>query len=407
MRILLINHYAGSSKLGMEYRPYYLAKEWVKNGHDVTIIASSFSHVRSVQPEVKSNFETQNIDGIKYIWLKTKAYQGNSIKRFFNILEFVFKLFFKSSYIAKTFKPDVVIASSTYPLDIYPAYRIAKKAKAKLVYEIHDLWPLSPMEIGGYSKRHPLIILMQAAEKFCYKKSDLVISILPKTLEHCVSHGLEPTKWHHIPNGISLERSENQQEIPIQQKNILEQIRIAHKYIIGYTGSIGSANAVKDFILAAYLLKNENVAFVVIGKGAEKENLEKLKNENNLRNVYFIEPVPKKSILKVLNILDFLFIGLKKQNLFRFGVSPNKLFDYMLSGKPIIQAIDAGNDIVSEAKCGFTIEPENPQAIAGAIRKIIALPQNEIIEMGKNGKDYVIQNHDYKIIANKFLEIIK
>lgn len=407
MKILLINHYAGSSKMGMEYRPYFLAKEWVKSGHDVTIISSSFSHVRSIQPDIKTNYETQYIDGIKYIWIKTKAYQGNSIKRFFNIIEFVIKILIKSSYIAKTIKPDIVIASSTYPLDIYPAHKIARKSKSKLAYEIHDLWPLSPIEIGGYSKWHPFIILIQTAENYCYKKSDLVISILPNTIEHCIAHGLYPNKWHHVPNGINLSESENQNEIPTEQKNNLEEIRKNYKYLIGYTGSIGPANAMEYFIHAANILKNENIAFVIVGKGIEKESLEKIKNEKNIPNIYFIDNVPKSSIFKVLNIFDFLFLSIKKKNLYRFGISPNKLFDYMNSGKPIIQAIEASNDIVSEAKCGFTIESENQQAIVDSIKKLISLPEYEIIEMGKNGKAYVAQNHDYKFIAQKFLEIIK
>jgi glycosyltransferase involved in cell wall biosynthesis len=407
VRILLINHYAGSSQLGMEYRPYYLAREWVKNGHDLTIIASSFSHVRSVQPEVKSGFETQNIEGIKYIWIKTKAYQGNSIRRFFNILEFVRKLKFKSSYVARTIKPDVVIASSTYPLDIYPARSIAKKSKAKLIYEIHDLWPLSPMEIGGYSKWHPFIVLMQAAENFCYKKSDLVISILPKTREHCIAHGLEPVKWHHIPNGISLDEFEHQQEIPVPQKNILEQIRNNYKHIVGYTGSLGPANAMKDLILAADILKNENIAFVIIGKGSEENQLKQLKENLNLGNVYFIEPVSKSSILKVLNIFDFLYVGMKKISIYRFGIALNKIYEYLYSEKPVIFGFEFKDNIINEAKCGFTIEPENPKAIANTIKKLISLPEKEISDMKKNGKEYAIRNHDYRIIAKRFLEVIK
>jgi len=151
----------------------------------------------------------------------------------------------------------------------------------------------------------------------------------------------------------------------------------------------------------------ESAVKYIVGKGIEKESLEKIKNEKNIPNIYFIDNVPKSSIFKVLNIFDFLFLSIKKKNLYRFGINPNKLFDYMNSGKPIIQAIEASNDIVSEAKCGFTIESENQQAIVDSIKKLISLPEYEIIEMGKNGKAYVAQNHDYKFIAQKFLEIIK
>lgn len=406
MNILLINHYAGSTLLGMEYRPYYLAREWTKKGHNVTIVASSFSHLRSKQPEVKTNFEIQIIDGIRYVWIKTMEYEGNSVKRFINILEFVVRLFFKSKVIAKSFSPDVVIASSTYPLDIYPARRIAKSSKAKLIYEIHDLWPLSPMELGGYSKYHPFIMLMQAAENFCYRKSDLVVSLLPKTKEHCVSHGLIPNKWHYVPNGINIMEMSSQTLIPMHQKNTIETIKSKFDYVVGYTGSIGLANSLSSFVYAAKHFSQENVAFVIIGKGPEKNNLIKIVTEYDINNVFFIDSIPKDSIQLMLDYFDFLFIGLQKQNLFRFGISPNKLFDYMYAGKPSILAIDAGNDIVSEAECGITIEPENSEAIEKAVIQLINSTEEEKREMGQNGKEYVLKNHDYRIIADKFLELM-
>ena len=406
MNILLINHYAGSHALGMEYRPYYLASEWAKKGHQVTILAASFSHVRSVQPLVNANFELQTIEGVRYVWVKTQPYKGNSIKRFINILKFVYKLYFKSKHLAKTLKLDVVIASSTYPLDIYPAHRIAKKAKAKLIYEIHDLWPLSPIEIGGYSKFHPFIVLMQTAENYCYKHSDFVVSILPKTLEHCIEHGLSHEKWHYVPNGIKLEDMLHQIDIPDEQSQIIEQIKNNFDYVVGYTGSIGLANALDSFVAAAQKLSQKNCALVIVGKGPEKDNLIKLVHENQSKNVFFIDAIPKDSIFNMLAQFDFLYLGLKKQNLFRFGISPNKLFDYMYSGKPIIQAIDAGNDLVTESKCGISVEPENPEAIAEAVSKLISLSKEELQQMGQNGKDYVLKHHEYTIIAEKFLAVM-
>jgi len=404
MNILLINHYAGSPEMGMEYRPYYLAQQWIKSGHKVTIIASSFSHVRSVQPDVVRNTEIHEIGGVHYLWIKTRPYRGNSVKRFINILEFVLKLYLKKKFIVRNFKPDLVVASSTYPLDIYPAANISKKAGAKLIYEIHDLWPLSPMEIGGYSKYHPFIMLMQAAENYCYKHSEVVISILPKTLEHCVAHGLQADKWHHIPNGISLEEMKNQMEIPLKQKKEIEEIRLRYKYLVGYTGSIGMANALDAFVLSAKIMDDKQIALVIVGKGPEKNNILNIVNDQQLTNVFLIDSIPKDSVNKFLSYFDFLFIGLKKQSLFRFGVSPNKLFDYMFSGKPIIQAIEAGNDMVSEAGCGITVEPESPDSIAEAINKLITLGSDEKIKMGEKGREYVLKNHDYRIISENYLK---
>ena len=306
MKILLINHYAGSQKKGMEYRPYYLAKEWIKNGHQVKIVAATFSHVRNNQPIVHSDFYEERVEGIEYFWLKTPTYQGNSAKRFINMLIFVTKLWFKANFLATTIKPDVVIASSTYPLDIYPAKKIAKKSKAELVFEIHDLWTLSPMELGGYSKYHPFIAIMQMAENIAYKNADKVISILPKTLEHTVEHGLNPNKWFCVSNGINIEDWNNIVEVSDDYKKNFLDFKHKQQFLVGYLGSHGLANALEYLIEAAKLLQNEKITFVFVGKGNEKQNL--IEKAIGLQNVVFLDYVTKNAIPDLLKYLLFFFL---------------------------------------------------------------------------------------------------
>lgn len=164
MNILLINHYAGSPVMGMEFRPYYMAREWIKEGHQVFIIAGDYSHLRKNNPMVNRDFEKENIDGIHYIWIKTGVYEGNGVKRALTMARFVSKLWIKAERIARGLKPDVVIASSTYPIDTYAAQRIAKGAHAGLIHEVHDMWPSTLTEIGGMSKYHPFVAAMRIGE---------------------------------------------------------------------------------------------------------------------------------------------------------------------------------------------------------------------------------------------------
>ena len=107
--------------MGMEFRPYYLSKEWTKMGHNVTIIAGDYSHLRKKNPSVINDFTAENIDEIEYVWVKTGEYEGNGMKRALTMERFVRKLWMNAGKIAKKYRPDVVIASSTYPLDTYPA----------------------------------------------------------------------------------------------------------------------------------------------------------------------------------------------------------------------------------------------------------------------------------------------
>lgn len=403
MKILLINHYAGGPHLGMEHRPWYMAREWNGAGHEARVVAAGFAHTRTTQPLVNKVFMEDEVSGVPYTWLKTPAYLGNTPGRVRNMLTFVTRLGFFARRISRLYKPDVVIASSTYPLDIWPARRIAKLSGAKLVFEVHDLWPLSPMVLGGYSPRHPYIRLLQRAEHFAYKHADKVVSLLPHTLEHMVQQGMSPDKFEYIPNGIFVDDWDAGTGLPDEHKKIIEELRHSGHLIIGYTGAHGVANAMEPLIEAAALVKDLPVSFLLVGSGPEKEQLKATVVDAGLKNVHFASNVPKNVLPVLLDRMDCLYIGFRKQPLYRFGVSPNKIFDYMMAGKPIIQAIEAGNNPVKEAGCGFAIEPDNPGAIAEAIRRVLATSPEELKNLGEAGKRYVIANHNYSILAEKFI----
>lgn len=393
--------------MGMEYRPYYLARQWVNHGHDVTIVASTQSHIRKKNSEARSDFEEEMIDDIRYVWVRTPKYNGNGAKRFLNMLSFSFKLWMNSLRFLKLYNPDIVIASSTYTIDNYPAMKIARISRAKYFYEVHDLWPLSPMELGAMSAKHPFIRIMQAGENFAYKNADKVISMLPNTKEHMHIHGLDLNKWRYVPNGISLD--EWQSEIKIEER-LAEEIqwhKSQGKKIIAYAGTLGLANVLDNFIFAAKESINLNIVFMIFGIGPDEENLRQLIAKEDLHNIFLMGSVDKAAIPDLLSKMDILYIGLQKQSLFKFGISPNKLIDYMMSSKPIIQAIESGNDMVLEAKCGLSIEAENPKALASAIKKMLHKSELELAEMGKNGRTYALENHTYEHLANKFLQIME
>lgn len=401
MNIILINHYAGSNIHGMEFRPYYLACEWVKMGHSVTIVAASFSHLRQKNPDI-SELTEEVIDGIRYIWLPVNKYQGNGVMRFKNMLAFIYQMYHNLGKLA-ALKPDVVIASSTYPLDSYPAYKLAKMTGAKFAFELHDLWPLSPMELGGMSKWHPFIMLMQRGEDFWCRHSDKVISILPKTEAYLKTRGLKDGKFCYIPNGIVLADYDN--VLPLKP-DYLEQLNNLHKqgkFLVGFAGAHGIANALNILLYAANKLKNTKAYFVLLGQGQEKENLMALAQKLGLDNVLFLPSIPKKMVPAFLAQMDALYIGWQNKPIYRFGISPNKLMDYMMAGKPILHSVTAGNDLVQEAHCGISVPAEDVDAVAEAVENLMLMNEAELSALGKNGKEYVIKHHDYKVLAEKFI----
>ena len=405
MNILLVNHYAGSPEHGMEYRPFYMAREWARKGHQVSVLGASFSHVRTHNPQATESITTQEIQGVRYIWLKTPPYQGNGARRAINIFTFVGRFYANQAKLFEQHPPDAIIASSTYPLDIYPAKRLARKTGARLVYEVHDLWPLSLIELGGMSPSHPFIMLLQAAEDYAYRQADQVVSILPHADRHMSAHGMAPEKFVYIPNGVLVEDWEAQtSDLPAEHSHAIQRLRERFSFLVGYAGAHGLANALDNLVETARLLRNDPAAVVLVGQGPEKERLEALSRQYGLENIVFLPPVPRNAIPALLCALDAAYIGLKSEPLFRFGVSPNKLMDYMMASKPVIYAIAAGNDMVAESKCGFSVPPDDPKAVSSAIRDLANIEEAQREAMGRRGREYVLAHHDYRILSQRFLQ---
>ncbi len=386
----------------MEYRPYYLAREWVKAGHRVQILAASYSHVRAVQPELTAKRQEEIIGGVSYTWFNTPNYSGNGLGRIRNILSFMTAVWRSSAEWAFSFKPDVVIASSTYPMDIWPAEHIARMAKAKLVYEVHDLWPLSPMTLSGMSKWHPFIVWVQWAEDKAYRVADKVVSMLPKTLPYMQSRGLDPAKWCFVPNGIDLSEWDHPSFLPPSIQAQIDALVAQGLPLVGYAGSMGIANALDTLLDAAHLLRGK-VQFVLVGQGPDSGRLAQRTRDERLDHVQFMGPIPKTAIPAFLKAIDIAYIGWLPNPMYRFGISPNKLMDYMMAGKPIVHSVEAGNDLVQEAGCGQSVRPGEPKAVAEAINALCLLSPDQREEMGQRGKDHVIRHHSYQVLSESFL----
>lgn len=404
MKILLINHYAGSPQYGMEYRPYYLAREWVRAGHQVLILAASYSHVRTQQPERLG----ETIDGISYCWYPTPAYQGNGLGRVRNIWSFCRQVAKDADILVREFAPDAVIASSTYPMDIWVARKIARQAEAKLVYEVHDLWPLSPIELSGMSPKHPFALLCQKAENDAYRDADRVVSMLPKVQEHMAAHGLDLAKLHIVPNGITLDEWD-EERAPGLQSEIAAHIatqRAAGKLIVGYAGSHGLPNALDTLLDAAKLLKGQPLQIVMVGGGHEKARLAVRVRDEGLGNVALFDAIPKAQIPALLAAFDIAYIGWQRTPIYRFGIAPNKLMDYMMARRPVLHSVEAGNDPVAEAGAGLTVAPEDPRAVAEGLQRLAALPAAERAAMGERGRRFVLAHHTYPVLARRFIDAL-
>lgn len=398
--IWIIDEYAGSPYHGMEFRHYYLAKQLIKLGYSVTIISASYSHLYYSLPKTRKTIEYQNIDGISYCWIKVINY-GSSIskKRAIKWIQFSAKLLLL--LIRKTKKPDFIILSPMATFVVLPSYFLARHKKAKFIFEVKDIWPLSIIELGGYSRHNPFILLMRMLEIFALRHADAIISNLPNYQQYLDDNGIQK-KNHYIPNGIEIDEKQSRAQLPPEIKAKIPQ----DKFVVGYAGTIGLANGIQYLVDAARLLeKHKDIEFIIIGDGKDKEKVKQ--KSMGLMNLNFLPAMKKTYILPLLSCFSVCYIGLiGGDGLFKYGISPNKLFDYMLAGKPIIQNVRTQNSIVERSQCGICVATHDPQKIADAILELYHMSATQREKMGENGKNYVLKYHTYNALAHQLKEVL-
>lgn len=405
--IWYIHPYAGGPGIGRYSRPYFLAHRWIELGLRATVFSASFHHLLD-QPQ---NIGAKIIDGVPYEFVKSRNYTGNGLGRLLNMMQFSWNFFRNSSkYVARYGKPDVIIASSPHPYCFLAARSVAKKYGAKIFFEVRDLWPLSLVELGGISAKHPLITFTGRVEKFAYKYSDRVVSLLPLTVPHMIERGLVAERWAYIPNGI--DRREGVRAIEMHPIiSLAKEWRKSGFTTFIYAGALGRPNHVGSLVRAISLLKlqgDKNIKALIVGKGEVESDLKKLVRELELdADVRIFGQIPKAQIVELFNEVSAGFISLRPEPIFRFGISPNKLFDYMLASLPVVFAVSAGNDPVKEADCGYSVEPGDAKAIALAMQNITRLSESERREMGDRGRVYVLKNHDYAALAASYVKLFE
>lgn len=401
--VWIIHQYASTPETGMGGRHYYLAEELGKLGYRVYVIAAAYHHLLRKPPKVTRLFTMEERENFTIMWMKMPYYaQAHSKKRVWNWFLFSWKLQKLPKFLVD--KPEAILCSSPSPIPFLGAEKLAKKLKARLIFEVRDIWPLTLIEIGGYSPKHPFIRFMQWVEDRAYKNSDRVISNLRNAVEHMEARGMERERFSWIPNGVSL--AEISKTTPLNEAAKKQLPR--DKFIIGYAGTLGVANALDTLLEAASLLKGDNrFAFVLVGGGKEKKNLQDLANRLGLTNVYFIDPIPKKEIQAMLKEFDLSYIGLTNDPLFRFGVSPNKLFDYLYAGKPILYAIDSGKyRPIEDLNVGRQLTPQNSKELADAIQSLSLLTADERDNLSKRARKAVLENYEYSKLAKKLSKVL-
>jgi glycosyltransferase involved in cell wall biosynthesis len=408
----MLNHYAVTPDSPGGTRHYDFARELVKQGHQVNIFVSSFGYFtrKEARNTKERNSQREEFNGVGFIWVKTFPYhKGNDWRRVLNMLSYSFRVVPSGLRLKGT--PDVILASSPHPFAGLAGWLLAKLKRTKFIFEVRDLWPQTLVELGDYSNKSLTVKLLRVLEKFLYRRAKKIVVLPPNAPEYIKRLGIPGDKIVHIPNGVNPETlSKSDVGLPEALDKTIASLKSEGKLLVVYTGAHGIANTLDTIMEAARLIQDrgiDNVHFLMVGEGPEKEGLMTKAKEWGLSNISFHEAIAKESIAGLLKASDIAVLSWRKSSLYEHGVSANKLWDYMFCAKPIVWAIDTLADPVAETNCGLTVPAEDGEAMAQAIVKLSGLSDNERREMGKRGRDYIMKYQSVPVLAERLLEVIK
>jgi len=410
MVIWYLNHYATPPQYGFGGRPFNLARSFMEKGHTFINFCSSFHHLRKMPARRQDINQVRLFNHVPYYHVKTIKYRGNGIFRIINMLGYSFGIKRLTRKIAarELEKPDIVIPSCVHIFSYLAASYLKKRIDNKVIYEVRDIWPLSLIELANVSPLNPFIIWMKRIERNAYTEADAVVSLLRNALAHMQPLGLNPERFHYIPNGVNTEEwNSSSVSIPETHKRIFDWCRKKDKMIVIYTGAHGPPNALDQVFQLKKLVKNGDFPyhFVLIGEGVSKDSLIKQADREEISFVSFLPAVSREVALGCIERADICFMPLRESSVFRFGVSPNKLGDYLITGKPVLYAVQAGNDPVKESGAGISVQPYHARQLDEALRKFSTMSRDELYEMGQKGKHYALQNLDWTVLSRRYLDL--
>jgi len=295
--------------------------------------------------------------------------------------------------------PEVIVGSSVHPFGAYAAYILACLYRISFIFEVRDIWPQTLIDMGALSPRNPFTKAMQFLEKQLYKNSVLIITTLPFAYEYiCGRYKVDQEKIKWLPNGVNTDMFPPQ-DWPREGN-----------FIISYIGTHGIANALDILLDAAEILQLEgirDIEFRFIGEGPLKSSLIEKVKVRNIKNIAFFDQEPKSDIYSIAQYTSAFIIPIKDLPLYRYGISPNKIYDYMAMERPTIISCSTRNNPIVEAGAGISVTADDPKKIVQAIYKLRYMSKDELVLMGKNGRRFVEEYNDYRVLGIKLEEWLK
>lgn len=407
MKIWIINQYNSLPKHGHLNRHFNFAKGLKKLGHEPVLFLGSSPHNTDLQLVAgKARYAIDEEAGFATVLVRAVNYNHSMGKRIRSMIEF-YRNVLKCA--GDFERPDVIIGSSAHPLNCVAAIKLAKRYGCPCVCEVRDLWPESIVAYGVAGRRNPVVQMLYRLEKWIYKKADALIFTMEGGRDYILDKGwdsqhggpIDLQKVYHINNGVDLAQFEREREANRCEDKDLED---AQTFKVVYTGSLRRANNMDMVLEVAEKLKGKPIKFLIWGDGTERERLKERCRNFGLDNVLFKGRVPKEQVPSIVSRADLSFFILEDSEIFRYGLSLNKCFDYMAAGKPVLIVGKAKYMPPVERGCAIQVERRDAQKVADAIEQAQRLPRQDYEKMCQNALAGA-KEYDFMRLTEKLLEV--
>jgi len=389
-RILWINQFAVSPGDGGGTRHFEVGRELTKLGWDVTLAASDFHLLRREYMRRRGashcSVVEESLDGVLFLWLWSAPYARNNWRRGWNWLSFSRALL----GLHRRAKWDLVIGSSPHLFAAAASARLATRLGVPFVFEVRDLWPESLLASGG--KSGPFSTTLDRLARWLYRRADCIVVLAQGTGDYLVQERqVDPDRIVFVPNGV------DPSAFPARADNSRDET------VFVYAGAHGPANGLDVVVDAAHRLRDrEDLGFRLIGDGPEKPKLVARAEQLNLPNIEFLDPISKSEIPSAFAEADVGLMVLRDAPLFRFGVSPNKLFDYLAASLPVVCNVPGEVEkIVADAGAGISIAPGSSEALAAAAVDIVDRGREWRRDRGRSGRAWVEEKRSRTVLAER------
>jgi colanic acid biosynthesis glycosyl transferase WcaI len=416
MKILYVSQYFPPEMGAPAARAAELSRHWAAAGHEVTVLTGFPNHPTGVvPPEYRDKFRRRVVrektDGVNLVRTWLLPFPNRKMhERMLN-----YTSFFASAATTGLFlsRPDVVIATSPQLLVALAGWWLARCKRVPFVFEVRDLWPESLFAVGIGKSNSALHRALAKIAGFLYRRSDRVVVVTPAFEDYLAEHWSVPReKMFVIENGVETKLFAPESFNGEAQIALRRELGAQGKFVVSYIGTMGMAHGLETIIAAAAQLQqanpedaNQEIVFLMIGEGAEKDRIAALARDRGLTNLRFVDQQPREKIPAYICASDVCLVLLKKTDLFK-TVIPTKMLEFMSCARPVVLGVDGqARAVLEEARGGLVIEPENAAALVRAIR-YLAANQELARELGNNGREHILRKFSRRETAGKYIRML-